>query len=166
MVEKGGKGTHRILHEIGALAVQQFLGEYNVPIDDKGRIFVPADIRKKLPTEAEDTFVVVRGFDRCLTAYPQHIWEIKAKEMLSLRQSERKVRIFIRGMLSQAAEVKLDRQGRASVPRKLLERVGIENSMVIIGALDKLEFWNPGDWKQFMLEADPALEEVAETLGL
>jgi len=29
-----------------------------------------------------------------------------------------------------------------------------------------LEFWNPGDWKQFMLEADPALEEVAETLNL
>jgi DNA-binding transcriptional regulator/RsmH inhibitor MraZ len=38
--------------------------------------------------------------------------------------------------------------------------------MVIIGALDKLEFWNPGDWKQIMQEADPALEEVAETLDL
>jgi MraZ protein len=143
-----------------------FLGEYDVPIDDKGRIFVPADIRKKLPPEAVDTFVVVRGFDRCLTAYPQHIWEEKAREILNLRQTERKVRVFIRGMLSQAAEVKLDRQGRASIPRKLLQRVGIEDHMVVIGALDKLEFWNPEDWAQFMEEADPALEEVAETLLL
>tara|TARA_Y100000588_G_C14102858_1_gene859601 strand:- start:3 stop:449 length:447 start_codon:yes stop_codon:yes gene_type:complete len=148
------------------MSVQQFLGEYDVPIDEKGRIFVPAEIRKKLPPEAGDTFVVVRGFDRCLTAYPQHVWEGKAQEMLGLRQTERKVRIFIRGMLSQAAEVKLDRQGRASMPRKLLERAGINDHMVVIGALDKLEFWNPEDWAQFMEEADPALEEVAENLDL
>ena len=50
----------------------QFLGEYDVPVDAKGRVFVPAEFRKKLPPEAAETFVVVRGFDRCLTAYPQN----------------------------------------------------------------------------------------------
>ena len=144
----------------------QFLGEYDVPVDEKGRIFVPAEFRKKLPPEANDSFVVVRGFDRCLTAYPQHVWDETAGRLLRLRQTERKVRIFIRGMLSQAAEVKLDRQGRANIPRKLLERVGISDQMVIIGALDKLEFWNPEDWNQFMEEADISLEEVAESLEL
>ncbi len=53
----------------------QFLGEHEVPVDDKGRIFVPAEFRKKLPPEANETFVVVRGFDHCLSAYPQHVWE-------------------------------------------------------------------------------------------
>ena len=144
----------------------QFLGEYDVPVDEKGRIFVPAEFRKKLPPEANDSFVVVRGFDRCLTAYPQHVWDETAGRLLRLRQTERKVRIFIRGMLSQAAEVKLDRQGRANIPRKLLERVGISSQMVVIGALDKLEFWNPEDWNQFMGEADSTLEEVAESLEL
>lgn len=144
----------------------QFLGEYDVPVDEKGRVFVPAEFRKKLPPEANDTFVVVRGFDRCLTAYPQHVWDETAGRMLRLRQTERKVRVLIRGMLSQAAEVKLDRQGRANIPRKLLERVGISDQMVIIGALDKLEFWNPEDWNQFMEEADISLEEVAESLEL
>ena len=43
----------------------QFLGEHEVPVDDKGRIFVPAEFRKKLPTEANETLVVVRGFDHC-----------------------------------------------------------------------------------------------------
>lgn len=144
----------------------QFLGEYDVPVDAKGRIFVPADFRKKLPPEAGETFVVVRGFDRCLTAYPQHIWGATANKMLHLPQTERKVRVLIRGMLSQAAEVRLDRQGRASIPRKLLARVAITDSMVVIGALDKLEFWKPDDWHHFMQEADPALEEVAESLDL
>lgn len=144
----------------------QFLGEYDVPVDIKGRIFVPAEFRKKLPPEAGETFVVVRGFDRCLTAYPQHVWEETATKMLRLPQTERNVRVFIRGMLSQAAEVKLDRQGRASIPRKLLERVGIADRMIVIGALDKLEIWKPEDWDQFMQEADPALEQVAESLDL
>ena len=144
----------------------QFLGEYDVPVDIKGRIFVPAEFRKKLPPEAGETFVVVRGFDRCLTAYPQHVWEETATKMLRLPQTERNVRVFIRGMLSQAAEVNLDRQGRASIPRKLLERVGIADRMIVIGALDKLEIWKPEDWDQFMQEADPALEQVAESLDL
>ena len=144
----------------------QFLGEYDAPVDAKGRVFVPAEFRKKLPPEAAETFVVVRGFDRCLTAYPQNAWEETADKILRLPQTERNVRVFIRGMLSQAAEVRLDRQGRASIPRKLLARVGIADSMVIIGALDKLEFWNHDDWKQFMQEADPALEGVAEKFDL
>tara|TARA_B100000029_G_C17019462_1_gene757967 strand:- start:13 stop:453 length:441 start_codon:yes stop_codon:yes gene_type:complete len=144
----------------------QFLGEHDVPVDDKGRIFVPAEFRKKLPPEANDTLVVVRGFDRCLTAYPQHIWEVTAGKLLGLPQTERKIRGFIRAMLSQAAEVKMDRQGRASVPRKLLDKANIGDQMVVIGALDKLEFWNPTDWQHFLNEADPAMEEVAESLAL
>jgi MraZ protein len=144
----------------------QFLGEYDVPVDDKGRIFVPAEFRKRLPPEANDTFVVVRGLDRCLTAYPQNAWEETARRLMRLPQTERKNRVFIRAMLSQAAEVKMDRQGRASIPRKLLERAGIDGQMVVIGALDKLEFWNPGDWARFMDEADPAMEQVAEGLDL
>ena len=144
----------------------QFLGEHEVPVDDKGRIFVPAEFRKKLPTEANETLVVVRGFDHCLTAYPQQIWEETAQKLLRLPQTERKVRGFIRAMLSQAAEVKMDRQGRASVPRKLLAKADIDDQMVVIGALDKLEFWNPEDWNRFLEEADPAMEEVAESLEL
>ena len=121
---------------------------------------------KKLPTEAKETLVVVRGFDHCLTAYPQHVWEETAQKLLRLPQTERKVRGFIRAMLSQAAEVKMDRQGRASVPRKLLAKADIDDQMVVIGALDKLEFWNPEDWNRFLEEADPAMEEVAESLEL
>lgn len=144
----------------------QFLGEYDVPVDEKGRIFLPAEIRRKLPPQAEDTLVVVRGLDGCLTAYPQHSWAEIALKMTRLPQTDPKVRVYIRGMLSQAAEVKLDRQGRANLPRKLLERVGIGDRMVVIGALDKIEFWNPEAWSQFMQQADSALEEVAESLEL
>jgi MraZ protein len=144
----------------------QFLGEHEVPVDAKGRVFIPAEFRKKLPPEAEDTFVVLRGLDGCLTAYPQHVWAEIAKKMMRLPPTEQKSRIFVRSMLSQAAEVKLDRQGRVLMPRKLLDRVGIKDAMIIIGALDKLEIWEPGVWSRYIEEAEPVLEEVAESLDL
>ncbi|MAN24230.1 MAG: division/cell wall cluster transcriptional repressor MraZ [Gemmatimonadetes bacterium] len=147
-------------------SIMQFLGEYDVPLDEKGRIFVPAEFRKKLPAEAGDTFVIVRGYDRCLSAYPQHIWDGVAKKLMKLSQTERRHRVFLRAMLSQAAEVKMDRQGRAALPRKLLERAGIDGQIVVIGALDKLEFWEPKSWTAFLKEADQGMEEAAEHLQL
>ncbi len=144
----------------------QFLGEYQVPVDEKGRIFVPAELRRKLPPEAADTLVVIRGFDRCLIAYPLHVWEETSSKMMRLPQTDRNARMLIRGMLSQAGEARLDKQGRAAIPRKLLERVGIADQVIVIGALDKLELWNPDDWNRFMSEADVSMEEVAQNFDL
>ena len=144
----------------------QFLGEFEVPVDDKGRIFLPADLRRNLDPEADDTLVVVRGLDGCLAAHPKNQWSQIAERMLRLPQTEHKVRLYYRAMLSQATEVRLDRQGRASIPRKLLERAQIEDRMIVIGTLDRLEFWQPDAWKQYLQQAEATLEEVAETLDL
>lgn len=144
----------------------QFLGEFPVPVDDKGRIFVPAELRRKLPPEASDVLIIVRGYDHCLNAYPQDVWAQTAERILSLPQTERRVRLFIRGLMSQAAEAKLDRQGRANIPRKLLERVGITDAMIVVGAGNKLELWNPEEWRGSLEKADSELEEVAESLAL
>ena len=148
------------------MVAAQFLGEYEVPVDDKGRIFLPAELRRNLEPEADDTLVVIRGLDGCLTGHPRNAWTQIAERMLRLPQTEQKVRMYYRGVLSQAAEVKLDRQGRAPLPRKLLARAGISDRMVVIGALDRLEFWKPEAWEAYLAQAESALEDVAETLDL
>jgi MraZ protein len=144
----------------------QFLGEYEVPVDDKGRIFLPAELRRNLEPEADDTFVVIRGLDGCLTGHPRNLWSRIAQQMLQLPWKEQRVRLYTRALLSQATEVRLDRQGRASLPKKLLARAGISDRLVVIGALDHLEFWEPEAWQGYLSQAEPTLEEVAETLDL
>lgn len=146
--------------------MSQFLGEYEVPVDEKGRIFIPAELRRKLLPEDGDTLVVIRGLDGCLTAHPLQSWSVIAKKIMELPQTDQKVRLFSRGTLSQAAELKLDRQGRVNLPRKLLDRAGIGDRMTVIGALDKLEFWNPEVWRVYMEQAESTLEEVAQSLNL
>ncbi len=144
----------------------QFLGKYEVPIDDKGRIFLPAELRRNLEPEADDTFVVIPGRDGCLAGHPRNLWAPKAEKMLQRSWKEERVRLHIRVLLSQATEVRLDRQGRASLPKKLLDRAGISDRLVVIGTLDHLEFWEPEAWQGYLSQDEPTLEEVAETLGL
>ena len=36
-----------------------------------------------------------------------------------------------------------DRQGRILIPERLRERVGITDEAQLVGALDKIEIWNP-----------------------
>ena len=146
--------------------MSQFLGEFEVPVDGKGRIFIPAELRRKLIPEDGDTLIVVRGLDGCLAAYPLKAWSAISSKIMELSQTDQNVRLFYRGTLSQAKEVKLDRQGRAHISRKLLDRAGIGDRMIIIGALDKLELWNPEAWSNYMEQAESTLEEVAQSLNL
>ena len=44
-----------------------FLGEYEATIDSKGRFLLPAGLKKQLPLEGGEQFVINRGFEKCLT---------------------------------------------------------------------------------------------------
>jgi MraZ protein len=144
----------------------QLLGEFEVPVDSKGRIFVPAEIRRKLPPEASESMVIIHGFDHCLLAYPLDVWDETAEKMRALRQTDPEARMVIRTMLSQATEARIDRQGRAAIPRRLLDRVGIKDQLVVIGALDKLELWEPAQLSSVMSSADESLQETARKFDL
>lgn len=47
-----------------------FMGEYRHSVDDKGRLIMPAKFREGLG----QSFVVTRGLDQCLFAYPRSEW--------------------------------------------------------------------------------------------
>ena len=61
----------------------RFLGEFDVPVDQKGRIFIPAELRRKIVPEDGETLVVTRGLDGCLSVHPQHAWGEIADKMAS-----------------------------------------------------------------------------------
>ncbi len=145
---------------------QFFLGEYDVPVDDKSRIFLPAELRRKLLPEDGDTLVVTRGLDGCLNAHPHQAWSEIATKIADLPHTDQNARQYYRVVFSQAAEVRLDRQGRATLPKKLLDRAGISERMVIAGAGRKLEFWEPEAWNSYLAPAQAGLTQSAEGLRL
>ena len=51
------------------------IGEFDCKIDVKGRIMMPSALKKQIPPESEERFVINRGFEKCLVLYPMSEWK-------------------------------------------------------------------------------------------
>src|SRR5690606_32913058 len=83
-----------------------FMGEYRHSLDDKGRLFIPSKFREGLGA----SFVVTRGLDRCLFAYPRSEWSLLEQKLKSLPFTRADARAFTRFFFSGAIEAELDKQ--------------------------------------------------------
>ena len=110
-----------------------FKGKEIHSVDSKGRVNLPAKMRKIVSPEANDTFTVIRGLDKCVEVYPSDIWKFKEARFEELDQYEPESRYFLRKLLMWSEEVDLDGQQRIMLPKKLMEYAEIDNKVVIIG---------------------------------
>jgi MraZ protein len=58
------------------------VGEFEVRLDGKGRFLFPASLRKQLSPEAQEQFMLNKGFEECLTLYPMNEWDKLAGRVL------------------------------------------------------------------------------------
>ncbi len=139
-----------------------FKGKYSYSIDDKGRISIPAKLRKNLSDAANNSFVVTRGLDGCLFLYPLDIWLLREKELEErLNTYDPEERKFLRSLIVWANDVPLDKQMRVMIPHELLKFAGITSAVVMLGTLDKIEIWNPEKFEAYMGEVEPHYESIA-----
>jgi len=134
---------------------KMFNGRYSYAIEEKGRVFVPVKFRRGLSPEAEDTFVITRGFDGCLAMYPLDRWREFEEQLGELPASDPEARRIVRWFSANAEYVRLDSQGRIRIPNHLLEFAQLDSGTVIIGVLDRIEIWNPGAYEKQEKESDP-----------
>ena len=135
-----------------------FMGQYQHSIDAKGRLIVPAKFREGLG----EHFVVTKGLDNCLFAYPQDEW----KQLPLTNTGARK---FVRFFFAGAVECELDNQGRIMVPPHLREYAGLKKEVVSIGVNNRIEIWNKESWNDYSNEEDYISNELAfemENLGI
>ena len=136
------------------------IGEYEHTIDAKGRISMPAKIRKDMG----ETFIVTKGLDGCLFAFSQEEWLNFETKLKSLPLSDKNARNFVRFFLAGATECEIDKQGRFLIPANLRVAAKLEKETIIIGVGTRLEIWNKETWvsKDEELSAD----EIAENMTM
>ena len=120
-----------------------FIGEYSAKIDDKGRIILPSAFKSLLP--ADDMRFVVRKdiFDDCLEMLTFSEWEKRSEQIKSRLNFLKKEhasfwREFMRGNTVVTPDNKL---GRISIPKKLLDAIGVEKEVIFAGNDHKIELW-------------------------
>ncbi len=138
-----------------------FIGEFRHSIDPKGRIAIPAKFRNKISGGA----IVTRGIDHCLFVLSEADWEKLAQKLISLPLAQANSRAFVRLMLSGAADVELDGQGRILVPDYLRKYAGLDKEAVVCGVYNRIEIWNAPDWEEYRTKTEGSSEEIAEKLG-
>ncbi len=126
-----------------------FLGEYESTIDTKGRFLLPAAFKKQLPIDDGTNFVINRGFEKCLTLYPQQSWNPIFANISKLNDFDPKVRAFRRYFLNGASPVEMDSAGRLLLPKNLLNHASLEKDIVLVSAMNKIEIWDKVAYDQF-----------------
>lgn len=139
-----------------------FKGQANFSIDSKGRVAIPAKMRAALRPEALGTFTMTRGFEQCIYVYPLDEWQKKEDQYSALNTYNREARHLVRTILMWADEVSLDGQGRISLSKPLAEYAGISDRALIIGAMDRIEIWNPDVFENYLEEQSDDHEALAE----
>jgi len=139
-----------------------FKGQEIYSIDSKGRVNIPVKMRKAISPEANDTFILTKGTDKCIYAYPWDEWKKYEDNFSNLNQYDPKQRYFLRSLLMWSEEVSLDSQQRLAVPKKLSEFAGISGKVCLVGMVDHIELWQPDTFQQYMEGFDESYEEVAQ----
>jgi len=141
--------------------MSSFKGSYMYSVDEKGRVNLPAKLRKYVSPDTNDTFVLTRGFEKCLFVYPIDEWNKLEENLRNLSGYDPEHRRFIRALLELASESQLDAQARLSIPQELREYANIESEVRIIGTLDKIELWNPQIYDEYRTSQPETYESIA-----
>lgn len=136
------------------------MGEYEHNLDAKGRVIVPAKFREGLGKK----FVITRGLDKCLFAYPLEEWKILEEKLKKLPLTKKDARAFTRFFFSGAVECEIDKQGRVNLPQPLRTYSQLEKECVIIGVSERIELWSKELWDNYFLDSEESFSDIAENL--
>jgi MraZ protein len=132
-----------------------FLGEYEVTLDAKGRFLLPVGIKKQLPEDAGEQFVIARGFEKCLTLYPKKNWDPILAELSKVSEYKAENREFLRYFTMGATLSELDSAGRMLIPQNLKAHAGLDKDIVLVSVINKIEIWDKGKYQQFFESFTP-----------
>ena len=123
----------------------KFIGEYNAKVDDKGRLIFPAAFKGIMPADGDMRFVIRKDtFTDCLEMYTYSEWERQSelvKSKLNIAFNEKHAK-FWRAYMNNRAVVEPDAKlGRISIPKKLLELIGVTKEVIFSGNDYKIEIW-------------------------
>jgi MraZ protein len=120
-----------------------FSGRETCTVDAKGRVNVPARMRRGLSPEAADTLTLVRGPNGCARIYPRDEWQKYVDLLDTYSPGDEENMTFLRSLYASAHETTIDGQGRISTTPELLDEAGITNQAVFLGIGRTMELWDP-----------------------
>lgn len=123
--------------------MNSLIGTYECKIDAKGRLLIPAPLKKQLASSLQEGFVLKRSvFQQCLELYPMNEWQMMMQKINGLNRFVKKNNDFIRRFTAGVKVVEIDNLGRLLVPKDLTIFASIDKDVVLSSAVNIIEIWD------------------------
>ena len=132
-------------------------------MDAKGRLMLPAAIKKQLLPVLQNGFVLKRAvFQPCLELYPMSEWEVLMQKVNKLNRFKKKNNDFIRRFTAGLKQIEVDAAGRLLIPKDLVAFSGITKDIVVSSAINIIEIWDKENYEKAIDDATGDFADLAE----
>jgi MraZ protein len=119
-----------------------FFSNHTHALDPKKRLTIPSEWRLQIGIPS-GLFVMPDLQSKCLRALAPAEMVRRLEILKKQALSDPKARKFMRQLGSQSELVGFDSQGRIRIKDELLAHAHLESDVLMVGAVDSIEFWNP-----------------------
>ena len=145
------------------ILLNTIVGTYECKVDSKGRVLVPAPLKKQLAPSLQNGFVLKRSvFQSCLELYPMEEWDLMMKKINKLNRFVKKNNDFIRRFTAGVKVVEVDSLGRLLVPKDLVLFASIGKDVVFSSAVNIVEIWDKDLYEKSISGEDVDFADLAE----
>ena len=138
-------------------------GTYYCKMDAKGRIMLPAELRKQLADLQMDDFILKRAiFHQNLEMHPKTEWDKLMQKLNKLNRFKKKNIDFLTRFLAGVRNVHIDNTGRLQIPKDLVKLAGLKKEVVIASQINILQVWDKETYEQFLQESVEDFTGLAE----
>ena len=125
------------------------IGTYECTVDNKGRIMIPAQLKKQLDGFTKEPFILKRSvFQNCLELFPYSEWKLMMDKVNKLNRFVKKNNDFIRMYTAGVKSIDLDSNGRLLVPKDLIAISKLTKHVVLSSSINIIEIWDKDEYEK------------------
>ncbi len=152
---------------VGKMTDSFFSGSYSAKLDEKNRFVLPQELRYQLVEDGKLEFTIALSMGGCLAIYrKKDIKEIV--DRFKKKQHIAKFQKFFTLFFSTLVEGTCDKVGRVTLSPVLKNFAGIDQEMMLAGALNKIELWPRDVYEKNLSQFEDVqtmMEEAFSLLG-
>jgi MraZ protein len=143
-----------------------FVATFTNRLDQKGRVSVPASFRAALTREGFDGVYCYPALDQpAIDAGGSRLRSAIDQRLSVFETFSEDYEILSTAFYGASRVLKIDKDGRITLPDDLREDAGITDTLVFVGQGFKFQIWEPGRFAARKTDARARLKEVTRGLG-
>ncbi|MCP4148906.1 MAG: hypothetical protein GY757_14260 [bacterium] len=148
--------------------MKRFRGSFELKLDDRGRIKIPAKYLSVITEQyGNDLYITSLNGDR-VYLYPLSVWEGIEQSIEAMKVRAPEIEEYITRTSFWGNEGEVDSRGRVLIPPELRNESKLDGIVRIFGKIDHMVIWNEELFRKTSLDGeftDGKLQEVSRLLN-